>query len=486
MSTESCPSCGHPISSDADGRFPPWCPRCGTDFKRPHAPPAATPAVANGPAVAVHAVTEPRVYHGSHNGRGFPTGPNYPPHIGGPATVTSTVWGRCWKQHTCVECGGVYRYKIVREAGAESRYAEFARQEAEAKLFRRLAREVDPNPCPSCGLIQPDMVGQGKRRGHALATAAAGLLLAVVVGVTYVWGGFVIDDVAAYAAAIAGGAAVAHLVVALSNPNRDRAANLRRAEMGVAAGRVEIVARGTVTDSLPPTANLTARHVLALACVVLAAPAFLIPVFVRAANGWTLDREFPPGVISPGDEVTITLPTPAEMKSADGRWRGEAIAELLNTPAIGGPATLSATSRSDSWGQVFDTRRSNVPLTTVWARVQIPDDPALGGQALQVQLTLMVVYPVDEGAQVPNPDGRDWNEKLGFENRTASLTRDVTLTLADAGGSRRYRESWVIGMAFGFFGSLAGGGALIGLAAAMRRRALPAEVSPLHSADGVT
>src|SRR5262249_9099511 len=72
-----------------------------------------------------------------------------------------------------------------------------------------------------------------------------------------------------------------------------------------------------------------------------------------------------------------------------------------------------------------------------------------------------------------------------FENRTATLTRDLTLALAEAGGSRRYRESWAIGAALGLFGSLAGGGALIGLAAALRRRALPAEIIPLHPANGV-
>jgi hypothetical protein len=234
--------------------------------------------------VAVHAVTEPRVYHGSRNGRGFPTGPNYPPHFGGPVTITSTVWARCWKQHTCVECGSVYRYKIEREAVGEGRLAECARREAETILFRRLARAVDRNPCPNCGLIQPDMVGQGKRRGHALATAAAGLLLVPLIGLNLVGGWLSFDEAARYATAIAGGAAVAHLAVALSNPNRDREANRRRGEMAVAAGRVEIVSRGTVTDSLPPTANVTPLHALALACVVLAAPAFLLPVFINSGD----------------------------------------------------------------------------------------------------------------------------------------------------------------------------------------------------------
>src|SRR5262249_31198301 len=138
-----------------------------------------------------------------------------------------------------------------------------------------------------------------------------------------------------------------------------------------------------------------------------------------------------------------------------------------------------------SWGKVIETSRSNLPLQTLWAHVHIPDDPALGGQTLQVQLTLLVVYPVDKGLQFQKWDDKEWNPQFAFENRTATLTRDLTLALAEAGGSRRYRESWAIGAALGLFGSLAGGGALIGLAAALRRRALPAEIIPLHAANGV-
>ncbi|HTK77504.1 MAG TPA: hypothetical protein VL371_19725 [Gemmataceae bacterium] len=289
MPTEPCTSCSHPITSDADGHFPPWCPKCGTDFKRPVVTTVVAPA--EQPAVVVHAHTEPRVYHGSRNGRGFPTGPNYPPHIGGPVTMSSTVWARCWKQHTCVECGSVYRYKIVREAGGESRNAASARQEAEEKLLRRLAREVDPNPCPNCGLIQPDMDGQGKARGHVLATAAAALLLLPLVGLTFI-GELSIDEAARYAAAIAGGAAVAHLVTALSNPNRDREANRRRAEAAVAAGRVEMVSRGTLIDSLPARRNVTAWHALALTCAVLAAPAFLLPVVLGTGEDGPAQSQF--------------------------------------------------------------------------------------------------------------------------------------------------------------------------------------------------
>jgi len=256
---------------------------------------------------------------------------------------------------------------------------------------------------------------------------------------------------------------------------------LQRAALAVAAEQVEVVSRGTVTDSLPPSGNLTARHLLALACVVLAAPAFLLPVFVRTANGWALQRDYPPGVLSPGDDLRVTLPAPPDTKSAGGRWRGEAIAEVLNAAAIGGPATLPATTRTDGWGHAIEIDRSNLPLRTLWAGVKIPDDPALARQTLEIQLTLLAVYPVDKGLQAQIGEDKDCDPKSTFENRTVALTRDVTLSLADAGGSRRYRDGWAIGAVIGLFASLAGGGALTALAGALRRRALPTEITPLRA-----
>jgi len=81
-------------------------------------------------------------------------------------------------------------------------------------------------------------------------------------------------------------------VTALSNPNRDREANRRRAEAAVAAGRVEMVSRGTLIDSLPARRNVTAWHALALTCAVLAAPAFLLPVVLGTGEDGPAQSQF--------------------------------------------------------------------------------------------------------------------------------------------------------------------------------------------------
>src|SRR5262249_28006034 len=46
-----CPSCASPVMSDARMRFPPWCPKCGANFKPP-SDEATAPAPADAPAAA--------------------------------------------------------------------------------------------------------------------------------------------------------------------------------------------------------------------------------------------------------------------------------------------------------------------------------------------------------------------------------------------------------------------------------------------------
>src|SRR4051794_25388697 len=41
-----CTRCGRPIREDAQGHYPPWCPLCGTEFKRKPPAPAAAPSPA--------------------------------------------------------------------------------------------------------------------------------------------------------------------------------------------------------------------------------------------------------------------------------------------------------------------------------------------------------------------------------------------------------------------------------------------------------
>src|SRR5262245_31362972 len=90
-----------------------------------------------------------------------------------PLIHKTTVRARVWKQHTCSACGGLYRYKFTRSGEGQGGLAELARGEAERELDQSLRHDIEVHPCPTCGLVQPDMVAQGKARWHGLAALAA-------------------------------------------------------------------------------------------------------------------------------------------------------------------------------------------------------------------------------------------------------------------------------------------------------------------------
>src|SRR5438105_3171170 len=92
-------------------------------------------------------------------------------------TYKSTIEVRCWKEHTCVNCGGTFAYLFVRKVTGRAPTAEAATTCARAAALKAIQNEVDLHPCPACGLYQPDMVGAKRARRHwMLLWATLGLL----------------------------------------------------------------------------------------------------------------------------------------------------------------------------------------------------------------------------------------------------------------------------------------------------------------------
>jgi hypothetical protein len=83
------------------------------------------------------------------------------------------------KQHTCAACGCVFRYTVhktvaatgMTQARAEANLQALARQQVQGWQADP-ASLVETHPCPSCGLIQPEMVGW-TRISHAIACGLA-------------------------------------------------------------------------------------------------------------------------------------------------------------------------------------------------------------------------------------------------------------------------------------------------------------------------
>ena len=81
-------------------------------------------------------------------------------------TYTSTIAVSCWKEHTCIRCGAVYAYEFVRNIKGQGSTEAKASLKAQAAADKAIRRDVDMQPCPTCGLYQPDMVGQQRARRH--------------------------------------------------------------------------------------------------------------------------------------------------------------------------------------------------------------------------------------------------------------------------------------------------------------------------------
>ena len=85
-------------------------------------------------------------------------------------TYTSTLQIRCWKHHKCIGCNGSYAYEFIRKITGTGRTAEKATAASKANAEKALKRDTDLHPCPTCGLYQPDMIGQ--RRAKRSATSS--------------------------------------------------------------------------------------------------------------------------------------------------------------------------------------------------------------------------------------------------------------------------------------------------------------------------
>jgi hypothetical protein len=382
-----------------------------------------------------------------------------------PVYFTATATAKCWKQHICVACSCVYRYRMARSASASSGASEVARMQASQSLHKRLARGIERRPCPHCGQMQPDMVAKSKFFWHTLVLVVSGLLLGCVAIAGGRPDGVPIDKAGMTAAWIAGIAAVIHLLVALANPNADRADNRKRSSAAVPAGNMEVVRPGVDEGQDPAPPLFTLWHGLALLAVLAAQAAFLAPVFV----GWSVESpsnaDVVPAVVSPGDTVTLQF-SDSKVESLRGLWRGEATVQVVNADEVGVPATLPAVTAADVWGPFRGKVRGSNSTAKLYARITIPAEPELVGKALKLKAALHVIYP-------SQMQGR------AVDGCTLNVGKEFTIRVSSGEGAAAFRQAWSIGSTAGLAASVLGGFVLVMMAVALRARAEAAEVLPL-------
>lgn len=391
-------------------------------------------------------------------------------------TYTTTLNLQCVKEHTCSCCGGAYQYDLRRKIQGTGGSAAVSQKNAAKNFERALKQDVDVHPCPTCGLVQADMVAQGRHKTHklvfwlALVAAAAVLITRAAYGVN--------ADTATWAAlAVVGVAAAVHLAADLKNPNRDLAANRAAAQAKVTDGKLGHVRPGRLVSGTEEEAARFGRPMLHLAALVMlpAAVALVLwPEGLRAKNAWPLNDATYPPVAGPGDTVRIYMGQ--KIESVKGYWRGRPRATVA---VMGGPPATAveapSTTNDNNWGDNISVKssekRSN---STPYVNVTLPGDPSLAGKTVDCRVNLDVTYPEISSSG------------HSFANQHKRLTHGTTLRLANqplAGAA--YDRAWWTGTAGGAGLLLVAGLLLMSSAKSLAGKAIPTRVlMPAQPAAG--
>jgi hypothetical protein len=384
-------------------------------------------------------------------------------------TVSRTI--ECWKKHACTGCGGEYRYKFVRKLQGQGNSERAALDALNKKVESAVGAEVDMRPCPTCGRLQPDMVGQEKSTAHTVVGVLALLLCIapVVLGATYVLAG----NVPTYlVAGVLGVAALLQVLVAIENNNRNTDKNLDKLQKYLDDGSLESVKPGDTGNLGTAIPLLRGGVLVGLVVVLLSVVLALLPFGFQMMNGFAFNADTKPDVISPGDTVTLYFPT--EIDCVKKNWRSVSVVNAVkNMPKLPAgnvqvnldflpyqPPTarianfaefgiaepkIETSSSQDTWGQQFRVKsREKHTHPWIWATAKLPDDPKLEGKIVQLEIEMDVLYPKVSGDQ--------------FFSNVDSVKKAFPLTLAKKGDGATYSMLWWIGLAggpvLGFVGAM--------------------------------
>src|SRR5262249_20927226 len=135
---------------------------------------------------------------------------------------------------------------------------------------------------------------------------------------------------------------------------------------------------------------------IAFALLLLGTAAAGSAEVIRLVAGWPLNSTCEPVVLGPGDTAFIYLPD--KITSIKRVGNGQAGVWLVDTDAPGQGRFLQAEGKKDTWRGVIWGKDSKPHDTWLWAKVTMPDEAALSGKQLELRISLVVKYPVSQGA----------------------------------------------------------------------------------------
>ncbi|MFN8608237.1 MAG: hypothetical protein U0931_11945, partial [Vulcanimicrobiota bacterium] len=303
----------------------------------------------------------------------------------------ASVTANCWKVHTCINCSTVFRYFMTRKCTAQGNTADQARANLGTAVVAALTNGVDHHGCPTCGMVQPEMVTAARNGRYGclnalVAVVAFGLMIALgmeypVPTVTF-WGGLLLA-----------GLATVFVLTALKNPNAEVSSHLAAAQREVQDQKLFVE---EAPETAPPRrsdlAELThGRHPLAMGLLCGGLFLMALPMLMKTVCGWRENEKFFPGVVGPGDRPTYYFDR--KINSIKGYWRAEAIEASL------GGNKITATAKDNQWGQSISVKSSEEnDQETIWLKLQIPEEASLAKTEAKLDLKVKFVAPVMSGS----------------------------------------------------------------------------------------
>jgi hypothetical protein len=377
-------------------------------------------------------------------------------------SYTATITAKAWKEHTCLNCGAVYSYLLVRKVTGQAGRAEKAQELATRNAGKAMQTQVDEHPCPTCGLVQPDMIGQKRAKRHLTIfwwTLVVFVVL-LLLRVSYAVQANTLTAVTIILCAIAAGL---HLFFDRANPNRDTMANQRTATERVSSGTIRHTPGSTKTAAdihvNPPRAILhSVTPLLLIGAVVLVAS----PEILRTVKHWPINEDCYPPVVGAGDTTRIYMSD--AIHSIKGFWRGHPRVAIQTKDGQSLPA--QARTNQNDWGGTISAKSSEKnSKTTPWVEPTFPDKPELANQTVVCAIDLDVESPEMTGSST-------------YNTVEHTMHRSLNVQMADPGAGSKYNSNWWQGTAIGMALILISGQILRIGARGLQKRANPTKIFP--------
>jgi hypothetical protein len=376
----------------------------------------------------------------------------------------STIEINVWKEHTCIGCGSRFRYLFKRKKTGQGGTPKAAEAVARLAVLNALEHEVDMHPCPGCGLYQPDMVGSRRRTRHwwVIVLSWAVLLLFMILMASDVMSAGMAALSMAAACAVLG---LAHLLIDVSNPNRNLDSNQQAAQNKVERGDLWVPAGSKAEPAVDtPVFGWSTAHAVAYVLFGLGLLALMSPELLRTLHGWPVNEAWYPQVAGPGDDPYIYFPN--KITSVKGYWQGQVRAEVLNAAEVElSSPQIGSSSKHDNWGETIriGSKESKTSTNTLWARVSLPSVPQPEGKTLKIKITMNVVYP--------KLMGNNWDQ-----TNEGPFVQTAEIRLSGAAAGSRYKAWWWGGFLVGTLLLTLSSLLLVRLSTGLRKLAQPTTI----------